>query len=213
MSIAEDLIDDIAPDLTPEELDLSDAWAEPRRKTFAAGRTLARQALKALGERGLPILRTADRAPIWPSGICGSISHTSVYAIAAVARSSEVTSIGIDVENIGRFKPKLDSHIMTPGEITRELAGLDEIERQIRTAAIFSAKESFYKFQHPLTGVRLGFHAAEVRLDRQRGQFEVMTCTSTSAFPVGAKLNGIFAVKDEQVATLIWQRQKRAKVF
>ena len=95
---------------------------------------------------------------------------------------------------------------MTGDEIERELAGLNATQRQLRTALIFSAKESFYKLQHPLTGVSLGFHTVEVRIDQPGGRFEVTTRIATSAFLCGTTLTGTFDVKDGQVATLIWQR-------
>src|SRR5947208_1552294 len=70
-----------------------------RRREFRAGRLYARQALRGLGipETAIPI--GPDRAPIWPKGVVGSISHSRNLCAAVVGLSADYLGIGIDIED------------------------------------------------------------------------------------------------------------------
>lgn len=122
---------------------------EKRRQEFVAGRTLARQALKQLGFDDVAIPVGDKREPVWPTGVAGSISHTHDFCGVAVARLTDVRGVGFDVERVTRVRNELASQIVSE----MELAGLREVvgspERALALA--FSAKESFYKFQFPLS--------------------------------------------------------------
>ncbi|MGB5546088.1 MAG: hypothetical protein WBM74_05910, partial [Polyangiales bacterium] len=79
--------------------------ARTRVEQFTAGRVCSRIALGRLGVAATtPIPRGEDRAPIWPAGFIGSISHTDSWCAAAVARSESVRSIGIDLESSAPLK-------------------------------------------------------------------------------------------------------------
>src|SRR5438876_615194 len=66
------------------------AGASPvRRREFTAGRVCARDALQQLGGPRCAILRDPSRAPIWPEGFVGSISHAAGYCVAAAARTAD----------------------------------------------------------------------------------------------------------------------------
>lgn len=70
-----------------------------RRQQFLAGRACAALALEQTGHPGpfgLPI--GLDRRPVWPAGFTGSITHSQGLALAVTARSSEVLSLGLDLE-------------------------------------------------------------------------------------------------------------------
>src|SRR3712207_1286527 len=68
--------------LLPEEEGSVRTAGVKRRREFAAGRQCARRALAHLGFAGVPLPASADRAPCWPVGVCGSISHTELFCIA-----------------------------------------------------------------------------------------------------------------------------------
>jgi phosphopantetheine--protein transferase-like protein len=199
IAVAESQIDMIDGFLWPEEHEQIAGAVAQRQREFAAGRILARQALAALGGPQAPIPAGHDRVPIWPAGFCGSISHSGFYAAAALARSTDVASIGIDVERTERFRVDLERHILLPGEIARHLDGTDGQTRQANMAAIFSAKEAFYKAQYPLTRRRLTFHDAEVEIDLSTNTFEVRrTADATQQFA------GRVAIADGFVAASLW---------
>src|SRR4051812_41020395 len=70
-----------------------------RRAEFLAGRYAAAMALEALGcPSPWEVGRREDRAPSWPAGFVGSITHGGGLVAAALARSDDCAGIGIDVE-------------------------------------------------------------------------------------------------------------------
>ncbi|MGD8825468.1 MAG: 4'-phosphopantetheinyl transferase superfamily protein, partial [Myxococcales bacterium] len=142
------------------ELEAVAGAAPTRVEQFTAGRVCSRVALRRLGvTKATPIPRGDDRAPLWPSGFTGSISHTDAWCAAAVARRSEVRSIGIDLEAATPLKPSLWRRVCTPGE--REwLASLPV--PGLSGKILFSAKEAVYKCQYPITRTFLGFQAVEM---------------------------------------------------
>jgi 4'-phosphopantetheinyl transferase EntD len=69
-----------------------------RRREFGTVRWCARKALRQLGVPAVPILPDGDRAPRWPVGVVGSLTHCAGYRAAVVARSGELRGVGIDAE-------------------------------------------------------------------------------------------------------------------
>jgi 4'-phosphopantetheinyl transferase EntD len=152
----------------PEEEALLGQAVASRRAEFTTARHCARQALRALGVPEGPILRGPKREPLWPPGITGSITHCTGYRAAAVARTTEVLTIGIDAE----------PHAAIPDRV--ELRILDDAERAWVASApsgihwdrlIFSAKESVYKAWYPLAQSWLGFEDARVTINPIAGAF------------------------------------------
>src|SRR5688500_12466696 len=65
-----------------------------RRREFGTVRYCARRALRQLGVPPVAILPGADRAPRWPAGVVGSMTHCAGYRAAVVARSHELGGVG-----------------------------------------------------------------------------------------------------------------------
>jgi 4'-phosphopantetheinyl transferase EntD len=174
-----------APLMGEEAIGAAD-WAPNRRREFAAGRTAARLALSYLGELATAVPRGPDRAPIWPKGIVGSISHCEGFCGAVAAREVDVASIGFDVEIAESLPEELHSMIFSPGE-------LHELEVRSRQAGVdfakvgFSAKEAFYKCHYPLVGGGLDFRDVVIRfvgaVDQQLsgGEFHIRFANDTQA--------------------------------
>lgn len=138
--------------LFPAE-DAAVGTAGPQRKAeFTAGRACARAALAALGLPASAIVPGPAGQPQWPAGVTGSITHCPGYRACAVARTTEVTGLGIDAE------PDED----LPAGLLPALAGDAEcawIRHQASTSPavrwerlVFSAKEAAAKCWYPLTG-------------------------------------------------------------
>lgn len=144
--------------LWPEEEARVAEAVDKRRDEFRAGRVLARRAICDLGGPDAPIPVGPHRSPIWPAGFVGSISHTDSVAVAAVGKCEHWTALGVDIEELERFHPRLEARVLLPDEIAIHLCGLDPDARRVMTAALFCAKEAYYKCQYPLTGARLTFH-------------------------------------------------------
>jgi 4'-phosphopantetheinyl transferase EntD len=59
----------------PGEADLVADAVEKRRREFVTTRRCARQALAQLGVPPVPIRPGPGRAPVWPAGVVGSLTH------------------------------------------------------------------------------------------------------------------------------------------
>jgi len=64
---------------------------------------------------------------------------------------------------------------------------------------LFSAKESVYKCQYPITNKFLGFHAVEVELDD--GEFRAVFQQEAGEFQLGDVMSGRYLVEEGLVAT------------
>ncbi|MFY7942520.1 MAG: 4'-phosphopantetheinyl transferase family protein [Burkholderiaceae bacterium] len=142
--------------------------ASPRRiKEFASGRLCARAALSELGLATAPVLAGPDRAPIWPTGFAGSITHTEDYCVAVAAKLKRCEpafrALGVDAEQVGAVTPDLWPQLMLNEEV-RFLRHVSEAERNVKASLIFSAKEAFYKAQYPLTNGWINFDEVAVEL-------------------------------------------------
>ena len=157
--------------LFPEEETLVARATEKRRQEFTAGRACARAALAALGMAAIPILRGYRGAPQWPDGIVGSITHCTGYVAAAVARTQDLVTIGLDAEPNAALPGGVLELISRPAERARlrELAGSQPGIGWDRL--LFCAKEAVYKAWFPLTGQWLGFADADITIDATERAF------------------------------------------
>jgi 4'-phosphopantetheinyl transferase EntD len=193
-------------ELHPDEAVLAATAVAGRVAEFRAGRHCARAALAAFGVRGVAIGRKSDRSPIWPEGFVGSISHTrrgsTGYCCAAVARASDLSAVGIDAETDEPLERALFARVMTPHELSL-LGQRPEAEQGQVGKLVFSAKESVYKCQHPLSGVFLEFTDVEVALDLAAGRFVATLRKSAGPFERGAAFEGQFARKRGLLVTAV----------
>jgi 4'-phosphopantetheinyl transferase EntD len=162
--------DEVEGELHPLEQPLLERVVDKRRRELVAGRVLARRALDRLGISGHPVLRGEDRAPVWPPGVVGSISHTGGRCAVVVARPETALGVGLDLEEPRRMTERLLPMICTPAELDRLRAEEPE-RRRLLGALLFSAKESVYKCQYPIARRWLGFRDVELELDPNRGRF------------------------------------------
>lgn len=195
-----------APGLLPaERAAIADA-VPSRRREYAAGRAAARAALSGIGIYGQPVLMGDDRAPVWPGNAVGSISHSDLVCLAAVAPGHRVQSLGIDVESADPLPADLWDTVLTPSE-TAWIATRPEAQRGRLAKIIFSAKECAYKCQYPLTGVVLGFDAFEVALDTQSKEFHVTRAGSPVGSDPANRMTGRYSVLMGQIVTTLVLRR------
>ena len=136
-------------------------FSQKRLEDFSTGRYCALKALEQLGIQDAIIPIGEDRAPIWPEGIVGSISHCDKLIGAIVAKKSDHISLGLDIEEIGTVTPDIYDLVFTENE-KQYLSSLRGGELHEKSTVIFSIKEAFYKFQHPITKTFLDFLDVEV---------------------------------------------------
>ncbi|GAA5133520.1 4'-phosphopantetheinyl transferase family protein [Alloalcanivorax gelatiniphagus] len=134
-----------------------------RRTEYLAGRVCARAALgQATGLEAVPAIGD-DRAPCWPDGAVGAITHSHGQAAALVGRHADWQGLGLDAEHwlAPDRARRLAGQLLTPAE--REALGtLDDTAFARRLTRVFSIKESLFKALYPITGVRFYFQDAEM---------------------------------------------------
>ena len=191
-------------ELRPEERALVARAVEKRGREFAAGRNCARRALARLGWPDFSVRSGANREPLWPPGVLGSITHCQGYCAAAVARLDKLDGIrglGIDAELNTPLPDGVIDFVCTP----RERRSLVEARKVSVPALVFSAKESVYKAWFPIFGCWLNYKDAEIDLDPATGRFGV--CLLQSAPPECLRtpltFTGRFATTATHVFTLV----------
>lgn len=168
--------------LYPEEAAHVAKAVTTRVQEFAAGRLCARRVLAEFGVLNYPLKAAADRQPLWPASLVGSITHTEGFGAAVAAEKKLVAALGIDTEVAGRVKEELWPSICTEGEIAW-LQARAQAQRDVAATLIFAAKEAFYKCQYPLTAEWLNFSDVTVSVptwDAARGAFTVHANRSIS---------------------------------
>ncbi|MGJ4889475.1 4'-phosphopantetheinyl transferase family protein [Bradyrhizobium sp. HKCCYLRH3099] len=183
--------------LFPEERAYVENAVAKRRAEFGTARILARKALAELGAAPVPLVPGPDRAPVWPQGYTGSMSHCADFCAVAVARSREVRSLGLDVEDLRQLDPSLLELVLTPTE-RRWLQAQPEDVRPMLPITLFSAKEAYYKCQYPITRGFLDFQDVELAIDPGAGTFEARVVRAGWPDAV-ARLGGRFVVADGRV--------------
>jgi enterobactin synthetase component D len=128
--------------------------APGRPHEFETGRACAQRALERLGVQGTVGRNDETREPLWPHGVAGSITHTRALAVAATMRGAP--ALGIDLEP--QLSPEALSDVRVSAISDAEWSVLGE-DAALATA-LFSAKESLFKFLWPQTHVFVDFPEA-----------------------------------------------------
>ena len=151
-----------------EENYFSQLSSVSRKEHYRSGRICAGEVLSKLGARGQPVLRDPQtREPLWPEGISGAITHSGNWAAAAAGKSSDVSGIGIDLEDLERqVDSRISRHVCIPEEQKwlQECGEEDFLEKNLKI--IFSAKESIFKAFFPYTRTYLHFHDAMILMEQ-----------------------------------------------
>ena len=150
-----------------EENYFSQLSSVSRKEHYRSGRICAGEVLSKLGARGQPVLRDPQtREPLWPEGISGAITHSGNWAAAAAGKTSEVSGIGIDLEDLERqVDSRISRHVCIPEEQKwLQECGEDFLEQNLKI--IFSAKESIFKAFFPYTRTYLHFHDARILMEQ-----------------------------------------------
>lgn len=146
------------------EISIPDSVArsvKKRQADFFYGRLASRLSMQSIGfTEHLDVGIGAQRQPLWPEGVAGSISHTEGVAAAVVASATDGKHIGIDLEHLAT--PEAASALNRLVVNRAERALLDIIfpgHSSLGLTITFSAKESFFKAAFPLVGRYFDFGA------------------------------------------------------
>jgi 4'-phosphopantetheinyl transferase EntD len=151
---------------------------QKRQREFLAGRWCAEQTLQCLGAGSTHVAMAEDRAPIWPDGVVGSITHTGDLAAAAVAWVADIAGLGIDSEQIvdpAAARDIADICMVDEATLFKPAHGRSFCEF---CTFVFSAKEAVFKCLFPLTRKFLEF--SDVRITSFDWNRKYFTWTTVS---------------------------------
>lgn len=176
-----------------------------RQAEYFAGRYAAHNTLKRLTHDSHQVAIGADRAPVWPSGIIGSITHTASEAVAVTAYTANHRFIGVDLEVLltPDLAEKLAYQIINEQErIEIKESGLSFYKG---LTLMFSAKESLYKALYPQVKKIFDFKDVFIHsIDVDRGQFQATLVGDLAEdLPVGWQVKGHYKCFGYAVLTLI----------
>lgn len=173
------VLEDVGPircpaegEVTPAERAVVAQAVAKRQREFLSGRAAARRLLNRLGFPATDLLPLPSRAPGWPPGAVGSISHCEPVCWVVAAPATVLAGIGVDCERDEALDPDLWDRICTPTEL-EWVASREPWLQGHWVRRFFSAKEAAYKCQHPFTGRFLGFQDVEIRFPAKAGRFRV----------------------------------------
>jgi enterobactin synthetase component D len=151
-----------------------------RQREFLAGRWCSEQALQRLGAGSTHVAMAEDRAPIWPDGVVGSITHTDDFAAAAVAWAADIAGLGIDSEQIidpAAARDIAEICMVDEATLFKPADGRSFCEF---CTFVFSAKEAVFKCLFPLTRKFLEF--SDVRITSLDWNRKYFTWTTVSEY-------------------------------
>lgn len=176
-----------------------------RQTEYLAGRLCAREALYRLTGQAQVPASGADRAPQWPAGVRGAITHGAGWAGAIVGLGSQWQGLGLDVEKLipPARAERLAAEILTPAELFR-LEDLSADERARRISLTFSAKESLFKALYPLVLRHFYFQDAELLDVGSHGCLGLRLLLDLHPdWPAGSQVQGQFAEFDGYLLSLV----------
>jgi 4'-phosphopantetheinyl transferase EntD len=190
--------------LFPEEEALIARAVPKRQREFRKARECARAALARLGIEGFPLLSGSGREPLWPSGVAGSLTHTEGFCAAAVAPVQRYPGIGIDAEPDEPLTADIVSAVCDPQELATSSASTTTTDTLRVARLLFSAKESVYKCQFPISRRFLGFEDLRIELDPE-GTFRVIWRITNPPFSEnGYQIRGSWLRRCGYVLTAAW---------
>jgi enterobactin synthetase component D / holo-[acyl-carrier protein] synthase len=192
----------VCEQLYPEERDYVQFAVAQRKAEFGTARVIAREALAELGIKAQALTRHTSRAPCWPDGIQGSISHTAGYCVVVVSGEPGIETLGVDAESRRTLQPDVMPLIFT----ACELSWLNTVAPELRDTlalVLFSAKEAIYKCQYPVTNRFLDFVDLELALDVETRTFVPSVLRGLGAVDVSKveRIRGRYLVTEQLVLT------------
>jgi enterobactin synthetase component D len=174
-----------------------------RQAEFIAGRVVACDAIRALGERPVQLTIGNGRAPVWPEGIIGSISHNEHWAVA-VAEKIKCWSLGVDVETW--ISDKLSVALTNiVGECT-EIALLKGLSMPYikGITLLFSGKESLFKALYPIANQYFDFSDSKVISWDEKKQYFILELSPNASTVMGKYMSYqiFYHCESNQVLTL-----------
>ena len=176
--------------------------ATKRKAAYLAGRFATRLLLENENSCSYVGIH-ADKSPLWPDGIVGSISHTDFSAIAVISRNVQCHP-GVDIEFLNPKNLRGAEFLITNSAERALLHGLN-IKYELALLIVFSAKESLFKSLYPSVNKWFGFDEASITLiDITTQTFHIETSKElSSALNDITQFTGNYHMRESQIITLI----------
>ncbi|MEM6049308.1 4'-phosphopantetheinyl transferase superfamily protein [Erwinia sp. P7711] len=163
-----------------------------RRAEYLASRALVRHALCRLGSDPWILANDASRAPLWPAGFCGSLSHSTQEIALLLAKAESGKLLGVDCEQVMRAETAeaMQENIITQQE--KHLLMQSGLPFPDALTLAFSLKESLYKALSPRLRKFMSFSEAEIVFCAPRAEKVLLRLTTShsSEFPAGREFTG-----------------------
>ncbi|MEQ3408988.1 4'-phosphopantetheinyl transferase superfamily protein [Klebsiella aerogenes] len=174
-----------------------------RKAEYLAGRYCAHYLLRQSGCLE-SVSSAADRAPIWPVGWRGSVSHSKDIAIAVVTAEADGLHPGVDIEHL-QPEIMLESADMFASKTEQTLLSCCGLDKEWALLLAFSAKESLFKALYPRVQQMFDFDAAAiVALDPAKQRFTLrLNKTLSDSFPAGSQFSGEYHFSEGTVLTCL----------
>lgn len=176
-----------------------------RRAEYLASRLCVRAALRQFGFDDFLLTNDADRAPVWPEGIAGSLSHTRACISLLLADKVTGKQPGVDCEEIMRPEAAEEMREMIINEREHGILQSSGVPFATALTAAFSLKESLYKALFPLFRQFMHFNEAEIIACRA-GLTNVtlrLNRALSPGFPVGTLFTGRVALAEGQLTSWV----------
>lgn len=134
---------------------------DKRRADYLAGRAVASAAMALLDHPPAPVTTTPGRAPLWPDGLAGSISHARGRCACLLSRDTS-RNYGVDTEAIASGNSLTAILTETLSATERDRITQGPLPAAANATLAFSAKEALFKALYPSVGHHFGFSAAEL---------------------------------------------------
>lgn len=172
-----------------------------RKAEYLAGRVCASKALTALGIENFQVRIQPNRTPLWPEGVCGSISHTAEIAVAITSAAPHIIGLGVDVEHSMSAQQEiaLQDYIIYPNESAIFKAMSKHLANPL--TLVFSAKESIFKALYPAVRTFFGFEAAELIDFNQNSFLFRLTKSLNESISINTQLRVYFQQNQSIVLT------------
>lgn len=155
-----------------------------------------------------------NRAPVWPAGFCGSLSHTSECVIAVIAPAVGITIPGVDIEELSQPDIKEIADTFTTRQERDYLLSIENIDIETLLVIVFSAKESLYKSLYPEVGFFFDFDVACLcEINSQEQMFTLMLTQRLSPdYVAGSLISGYLRYAGEKCNHCYWLINKRKPI-
>lgn len=170
-------------------------------------RAVAAQLLWSYGVADTTVPIGADRAPQWPHGFIGSITHTARFAAVAVMPRSMARSVGIDAECELVFGQEqlVREYCLVDQEFDTLCGGDSSLSATQISALCFSAKEAVFKCLYPLVNHYFDFKCVRImKIDEGANTLSIAVLDVAIARCVGTtELTGSYRFVEGHVFTAV----------